>query len=168
MIWTHKLHFLCLEDKWDWNGLQEFPVPDSWLKHCHQWGWIRSCRVLSGQSSKTSKDGDSTVSLSNLFHYLAVLMEREYFLISGQNLSFQLVSSVLSSCCSRIHFQQNSTTASSVSLFLPTLLFLCRIPWDSCWPISPVTFVWLSYPWEYWLAPSFHLQFGVISKKDKW
>lgn len=47
---------------------------------------LDQCRVLSGQSSKTPKDGDCSISLSNLFHYLAVLTETVFSYIWSESL----------------------------------------------------------------------------------
>lgn len=77
----------------------------SCLTRCSEEDWLwdqsRWLGALASLILKTSKDGDGTVFLGNLFHCLIILIEKKVFLIWSKNLcSFisHLLSLVLQSC----------------------------------------------------------------------
>lgn len=130
MIRAQKLPFTGLWEKRGWKRLQELSMPTSCLKHCHWWGQIRLCRVLTRWRSKTSEYGDCASSLGNLLCCLAVLVGRKFLLVSGQNLSFQfLFSLVLLLYMSLKNLAPFSVQSYLGMIYFPTVL-VCKCLWN--------------------------------------
>lgn len=107
---------------------------------------LDQCRVLSGQSSKTPKDGDCSISLSNLFHYLAVLTETVFsYILSESLLSVCLFSVVLllfsAPFSAELHHSLNYIIISSHSSFPvlnPMGFLLSHSSSHSCMAVLPL------------------------------